>query len=105
MWPGVHSENILSGKAGEAGSRQNASNSHISLNFAPEAIKGEGLHGNSLIICWDHFPRMRSEGCPQPTKDQSYNLIYSQVLGGIPPRPGARQERGGIYRRPYCVSS
>lgn len=45
--------------------------SHRLQFFSRGAIKGEGLHGNSLIICWDHFLGMRSKGSPRPAEGQS----------------------------------
>lgn len=77
---------------------------HGFQSFSRGAIKGEGLHGNSLIIRWDHFLRMRSVGCPQPAEGQSHDCIHCPVLGHS---STARSQAGksSPHRRPSWVSS
>lgn len=72
---GVHSENIL----GKERPADKMFQSHGSQSFSRGTIKGEGHHGNSFIIFWDHVLRMRSEGCPRPAEGQSHDCICCPV--------------------------
>lgn len=107
-WHCVHSENILSGKAGGP-SQQDASNSHNSSLWSSCTRNREGLHGNCLIIFWGLLPQNEVTGLslesrgPEPclyTLPSVRALLHSQESG--------KKEMGHTElspQRPYCVSS
>lgn len=87
--PCVHSENILSGEAGDP-SQQDAHGPQ-SFSLGSCTSKWEGLHGNCLIIFWGCFLRVRSQGCLQKAEGQSHAFIHCPMLGHS---STARSQRG-----------